>query len=137
MVSQQDDTLSRLWRDIILNLTSSTPATPLHQQYLDSQARLCYAAQSGCTRHQFKLRHGEVVFLTDRERQIVYFLHHAMTATAIAEQIDLSPRTVEYYTDNLKMKFQVTSKKALVQRLVQETELLHACDFGLHPRRPG
>ena len=137
MVSQQDDTLSRLWRDIILNLTSSTPATSLHQQYLDSQARLCYAAQPGCTRHRFELRHGEVVFLTDRERQIIYFLHHAMTATAIAEQIDLSPRTVEYYTDNLKMKFQVTSKKALIQRLVQETELLHACDFGLHTGRPG
>ena len=130
MVSQQDDTLSRLWRDIIMNLTSSTP---LHQQYLDSQTRLCSAAQPGCIRHRFELRHGEVIFLTNRELQMVYFLHQAMTATEIAEQIDLSPRTVEYYTDNLKMKFQVTSKKALVQRLVQETELLHACNFRLHP----
>lgn len=53
--------------------------------------------------------------LTRRERDTLYYLIRYFNQKDIARVLDISPRTVEVYINSLKAKFQVTSKRALIE----------------------
>lgn len=57
--------------------------------------------------------------LTNRERQCLNYILEGYTAAEIGEIIDLSRRTVEQYTDNLKGKLQCYSKSELYRRFYE------------------
>lgn len=56
--------------------------------------------------------------LSKREAECLYFLLRGNTAKNIANILRLSPRTVEHYLENVKMKFNVRTKTELIEKTI-------------------
>ena len=56
--------------------------------------------------------------IADREMECLFYTAGGRTAKEIAKQLALSPRTVEHYLENLKTKFNCSSKTDLRNKLV-------------------
>jgi DNA-binding CsgD family transcriptional regulator len=59
---------------------------------------------------------NKVMFLTDREKQILTLLVRGKTAKEIAFIINRSKRTVEHHLENVKRKMGVASKSELIEK---------------------
>ena len=57
--------------------------------------------------------------LTDREMQVFRLLGDGISTREIAERLHLSVKTIESYRENLKVKLNVPSGAALIQRAIQ------------------
>jgi DNA-binding CsgD family transcriptional regulator len=68
--------------------------------------------------HEILAQQYPDITITDREMECLFYATGGRTAKEIAQQLDLSPRTVEHYLDNLKSKFDCTSKTELRNKLV-------------------
>lgn len=71
----------------------------------------------------------ENVYFTQREAECLYYLMRGMTIVATATILELSPRTVEFYVKNMRIKMNAMSKSDLLDRLhevnfLQKLELL-------------
>ncbi len=58
--------------------------------------------------------------LAKREQECVYHLVRGLTAKQIAKELHLSPRTVEFYLERVKNKFNCQSKSELVFKIVNQ-----------------
>lgn len=63
------------------------------------------------------------VYLTKREAECMFWIVQEYTISETAYQIDLSPRTVEFYVKNMKLKLNCANKKQLVRKVLQTTLL--------------
>ena len=61
----------------------------------------------------------EMLLLTVRERQVMELLLLGYTAKGVAQNLNISFRTVEVYIDKIKKKFQCSTKIELMQKLIQ------------------
>ncbi|MCH8557016.1 MAG: response regulator transcription factor [Balneolia bacterium] len=61
--------------------------------------------------------------LTKREKEILRYITDGQTNQAIAEQLFISPRTVETHRANLMQKLQVKNTAALVRKVLRENIL--------------
>lgn len=61
--------------------------------------------------------------LTRREKEILRYITDGQTNQAIAEQLFISPRTVETHRANLMQKLQVKNTAALVRKVLRENIL--------------
>ena len=59
------------------------------------------------------------VYLTCREAQCVYYLLHGYTMVKTADILDLSPRTIEFYVKNIKMKLNLVTKSELIAYMMK------------------
>lgn len=59
------------------------------------------------------------LLLTKREAECLYFLSRAMSTKKIAQILELSPRTVEVYINQLKIKMNITRKSALIEKAIE------------------
>lgn len=57
--------------------------------------------------------------LTSRESECLFYILRGKSAKAIAQLLNLSPKTIEFYTDQLKDKFNCLSKSQLVERAIE------------------
>lgn len=57
--------------------------------------------------------------LTQRQSQCLYYLILGMTAKQIGKIINLSPRTVEFYINQLKEKFSCRNRSELIRKAVE------------------
>jgi len=57
--------------------------------------------------------------LTTREHQCAHYLLNGMTAKEIGKQLDLSPRTIESYIENIKFKLCCRNKVQLILALTK------------------
>ncbi len=69
------------------------------------------------------------VYFTQREAECLFYLMRGMTIVATAAMLELSPRTVEFYVKNMRIKMNALSKSDLLDRLhevdfLQKLELL-------------
>ena len=62
-------------------------------------------------------QHG--IYLTYREAQCMLLFIRGKTVAKVAEQLALSPRTVEYYLNNIKDKVNCRTKSELIERIAQ------------------
>lgn len=126
MVKQKDDELACLWQDILSELSEASPQRMNEQVFLTTvETQL---QQAALTRNRYHVAVGDIlVYLTARERQVLYWVCQALSATEIAQRVELSPRTVEYYTSNLKAKFHVFSKQSLVKLIEEKTAFMEEC----------
>ena len=62
------------------------------------------------------------VYFTQREAECLFYLMRGMTIVATASMLELSPRTVEFYVKNMRIKMNALSKSDLLDRL-------HEVDF--------
>lgn len=58
------------------------------------------------------------VYLSKRELECLRFLLRGKTAKDIASLLLLSPRTIEFYLDNIKRKMGVSSKSELIEKTI-------------------
>ena len=58
--------------------------------------------------------------LTKREKEILHLISEGVTTTGIAEQLSLSPLTIETHRRNLLQKFEVKNVAALIRIAVQQ-----------------
>ena len=65
------------------------------------------------------------LYLTQREADCIYFLVQGKTIKDTAEELLLSPRTVEFYLKRIKDKFNQPNKKTLLATL-QNSPYFHA-----------
>ncbi len=61
------------------------------------------------------------LYLTQREADCIYFLSQGQTIKQTAEELLLSPRTVEFYLKRIKEKFNQPNKKSLLLFLHNST----------------
>lgn len=54
--------------------------------------------------------------LTSREQDCLYFYMKGFSSKETAEKLNLSPRTIEYYIDNIKSKLGVGKRSELIKR---------------------
>ncbi len=68
--------------------------------------------------HRYYVCKKEGVYLTEQEHTLAYyFLNTDKTYKTIANDLSLSPRTVEYYVQNLKIKLGAKNKEVLKKKL--------------------
>ena len=58
--------------------------------------------------------------LTEREKQVVFYLLRGKTSKAIAEVLHISKRTSDFHIENLKLKLGCNNKEALIEKLMVE-----------------
>ena len=68
------------------------------------------------------------LYFTRREAHCMYYLLHGFTIHRAAKQLSLSPRTVEFYLKNIKIKFDVRTKAELIEKIMK-TNFLDIIDF--------
>jgi len=57
--------------------------------------------------------------LTEREGHCLFYLVRGKTAKEISEKLNLSRRTVEQYTESIKIKFNCSKKSDLIEKAIQ------------------
>lgn len=63
------------------------------------------------------------VYLTKREAECMFWIVQDYTIIETAYKIDLSPRTVEFYVKNMKLKLHCVNKKQLIRKILHTTLL--------------
>ncbi len=66
----------------------------------------------------------ENIYFTKREVESLYYLMNGHTISSTAKTLGLSPRTVEFYVNNMKLKIKATSKTELLEKALF-TDLMH------------
>lgn len=61
--------------------------------------------------------------LTERQRQVLEMISDGHTATSIGESLGISPRTVEVYVKDLKLKFGAENVSHLIKLAFREGSL--------------
>lgn len=84
-------------------------AEPLHEM-----AKMGFLTPSQCQSHQ------EEIILSRQQNACANLLMEGMTNKQIAMQLGLSPRTVEAYINNLKLKLSCKNKMELIAKLSRE-----------------
>lgn len=59
------------------------------------------------------------VYVTKREAESMFWIVQGLTIPQTARELNLSPRTVEFYVRNLKLKLNCDSKKQLIGAILQ------------------
>ncbi|MCC5792638.1 MAG: helix-turn-helix domain-containing protein [Legionellaceae bacterium] len=65
-----------------------------------------------------RLHLGDVI-LTTRENECLELTIKGFTAKEIAKKLSISPRTVEEYLNQVKLKMRVSSKQQLIQKVLR------------------
>lgn len=58
--------------------------------------------------------------LSSRESECLFYLLRGKTAKQIARLLNLSPKTVEHYIENIKLKFQCQTKSELISKAIEQ-----------------
>ena len=69
------------------------------------------------------------LYLTYREAQCMLLFIHGKTVIKAAHCLSLSPRTVEYYLNNMKAKLKCRTKSELIELILQTQFLRHAASL--------
>lgn len=73
----------------------------------------------------------EGIYFTKREAECMLLLLKGHTIVSAAEVLRLSPRTVEFYVKNMKMKLCCCTKFELVEKVAQ-SEFIKSLDFDIN-----
>lgn len=68
----------------------------------------------------FSGRELKGIYLSSRELECLRLLFTGKTAKMIAKALQLSPRTVEHYLENIKAKYEVSSKADLIEKIISK-----------------
>jgi DNA-binding NarL/FixJ family response regulator len=66
-----------------------------------------------------ELEHSPIETLSDRELEVFEQIGHGVTTRQIAAKLDLSPKTVETYRENIKAKLNLNNATELTRHAVQ------------------
>lgn len=77
-------------------------------------------------KQRYVLGEDHKLYLTYREAQCMLLFIHGKTVIKAAQCLALSPRTVEYYLNNMKSKLKCRTKSELIELILQTQFLQHA-----------
>ncbi len=69
-------------------------------------------------RFGFNMLNEDNVAVSNREAECLFYTLRGKSAKAIANQLDLSPKTVEFYLEQLKHKFNCINKSQLIEKAI-------------------
>jgi DNA-binding NarL/FixJ family response regulator len=61
-----------------------------------------------------------IPFLTNKEKEVIQYLMEGLSSKAIAEQLDVSPRTIESHRANVLAKFGLKNTTDLIRKVVEQ-----------------
>lgn len=61
--------------------------------------------------------------ISKRERECLYYLAQGMTSKQIGQALNLSPRTIEFYIENIKRKFHCSNRIELIAKAMGMEDL--------------
>lgn len=71
--------------------------------------------------HSYKISHYPASLkLTSRETECLFLLVSGKSAKEMAKFLEISPRTVEYYIENIKSKLCVSSRSEIIEKAVEK-----------------
>jgi len=100
------------WKDLLDEIVNKNDTT------ISAAKSISYA---GCTRESKRYRLGDgfgEVYFTEREAQTMMHVLLGKTFNATAEAMNLSPRTIEFYLDNMKLKLNCRTKQELIEKVM-------------------
>lgn len=122
--------LPEQWHTIVANIQSETykPKTmPYLQDFLgiiNKEYKLITAQEiknnsrtHAANNKQLVSINGQVTSVSRRQAECLQYLKQGMSAKQTAKVLKLSPRTIEYYLENLRRKFDCPNKLILVNKL--------------------
>ena len=68
------------------------------------------------------------VYFTRREAQVLFHLLKGKTIPEVAQKLSLSPRTIEFYVKNMRLKLGAYSKDELIEK-IKNTDIVEKLDF--------
>ena len=71
------------------------------------------------------------IYLTKREAQVMVHFIHGMSTTQVAEALELSRRTIEFYINNIKIKLDCRLKTDLIYKILN-SDFLESIDFHIN-----
>lgn len=84
---------------------------------------VCLSKKLALDGSRFYLASMPGIYFTNRELQIVQLmLQNKLSYKLLAEELKISPRTVEFYIQSLRHKFHVPNKIVLVKKLAELRE---------------
>lgn len=99
---------------------SSIISTQIHQTHQVSKVHLASQDSATLTSQMPNLSMNILrQYLSKRESECAYFLLRGNTIKGIAQILTLSPRTVEHYLENVKIKLNVSNKASLIQKIIE------------------
>ena len=107
--------IQQQWQDIILKQKAIPPTIERLQKKHDQPKSPRFQFQFHLQRQHF--------YLTPRELQTVYLILQCKHYQAIAEDCQLSVRTIQFYAKNALKKFGIRTKKELVALFEKNTGL--------------
>lgn len=75
----------------------------------------------------------ENIYLTEREKEVLYYLHEGLLSKQVAEALKISPRTVDIHRSNLMQKFSVTNMAELFAKIETSEKLKRMIYSGVGP----
>ena len=88
-------------------------------------------SQNKPQRYYVNERHPKI-YLTPRELEISAFLIHHYRYKSIGHHLSLSPRSIEFYIYNLRLKFHCKDKKSLIA-ILKKIEIVKNFDIRDKP----
>jgi len=64
------------------------------------------------------------IALSERETQCLYYLLTGKSAASTAKLLGLSPKTVEYYIENVKLKMACNTREELIKKSIEKGYLV-------------
>ena len=104
-----------LWDDLIEGVAGGSEPT---LKLASVNAKPCLSRQ----RYSL-VKDGVEITITMRERETLKLIAEGLTVPQAARQMDLSPRTVEFYVKTLRYKFKSPSKHELVKYVNENNTL--------------
>ena len=103
-----------MYWQLLINDLINQHASNYHCRYLpqDENELDNKPATAACVQKRIELDNGH--YLTQREAECVTLAIQGLTMKKIAEQLSLSPRTIEYYLKRIKERMGVKNKKELL-----------------------
>lgn len=87
----------------------------MHRETLLPHPQALSVTQNNYSNDPTALQHANpLIFLTQRERQILALIDQGLTSKSMGELLGLSPRTIERHRANLRQKFQKTNTVSLL-----------------------
>lgn len=125
VLNQQDPKQPTIFTNVKDYNTRSSPVLPV-TTVIPSQT-ICYSPKP----RKYPLGQSfPGVCFTQREAQVAFHFTQGLTMTKIAEVLALSPRTVEFYVNNMRSKLKCRSKSELVEKIMQ-SEFLALTDTSI------
>jgi DNA-binding CsgD family transcriptional regulator len=106
--------------NVLIGIMGYSIPLNLGYDFQNAMSAFCKLTNTINSRWQPPLRNIHGIYLTSRESQCLHYVREGKTSKMIGKILNLSPRTIEQYMTKIKIKFKVTSKTELMEKILND-----------------